>query len=157
MNGDESGILVQEIARDIVADVAPQELPIFPAVSTAYLANPAGALRLGRRSDPVLGFGAEAVTALLTTAVMYILSEVLKILAEAARKAATDGLSKEGTALVAAMFKRFRTPAAPALGETELAAIQSRIVSAGRELRLTDDKIDLLVKAVSAQLATKET
>lgn len=160
MNGGGTSPLLRDVARDIVADIAPQELPIFPAVSRAYLADPAGALRRRRSVDPALGFGPDPLSALLTTAVLYVLSEVLKILVAAAEKAVTDGVAKEATAVLTGMFRRFHGPGqqavAPVVVDVQLAAIRGRIVSAGRDLQLPDDKIEILVKAVAAQLAIPE-
>ena len=57
------------------------------------------------------------------------------------------------------MFKRFhqagQPPIAPVLADAQLAAIRARIVSIGREMHLPDEKTELLVKAVAAQLAPK--
>jgi hypothetical protein len=160
MNGGDTNLVLCEVARDIVADIAPHELPIFPAVSSAYLADPAGALRRRRSAESALGFGTEALSALATIPVLYILSELLKGLAEAATKAVADSLAKEATAVVKAAFKRFREPGqrpvAPALAEAQLAAIRGKIVSAGRDLQLPADQVEILVKAITAQLAVTE-
>src|SRR3569623_1972065 len=137
MNGGETNIVLCEVARDIIAEIAPHELPLFPAVSSAYLANPAAALKRPRGAEAALGFGTEFVPAILTTIVLYVLSEVLKTLAEAARKAVADSLAKEATAARSAMFKRFHEPGQPAiapiLGEAQLATVRERIVRAGHD------------------------
>ena len=55
------------------------------------------------------------------------------------------------------MFKRFHEPGQPAiapiLGEAQLATVRERIVRAGHDLALPDYKVEMLVKAVTAQLA----
>ena len=62
--------LILEAARDVIAEVAPQELPLVTPISTAYFANPEDTLRRRRSSrskDKPLGFGVPAdATQLLT-------------------------------------------------------------------------------------------
>jgi hypothetical protein len=150
-----SAALVRDVARNVVVEMAPAELPLFPTVSDAWLADPEWALRQKRGGNAVLGFGAETL-ALLTPVAMYAVSEALKILAEAARKAVSDGLAREGTTLIGAMFKRYHDPdaakVAAGLVEAQLVSVQARILSAGRELHLPDDRLNQLVSAVTTQL-----
>src|SRR2546428_10797709 len=52
--------LIAEMSRDIVADVAPDELPLFRMNSTAYFKNPKKALEAREGQDDTLGLGIEA-------------------------------------------------------------------------------------------------
>src|SRR5689334_2399228 len=110
MDGPETRILLCEVARDIVADIAPQELPIFAAVSSAWLADPDEAVRRRRRGESALGFGLEAGFTFFTAGLLVVLTAVGKMLVEAAAKAVAEGLEREATEFVKAMFKRFRQP-----------------------------------------------
>jgi len=160
MDGPETRMLLCDVGRDIVADIAPQELPIFPAVSSAWIADPDDAIKRSRRGEAPLGFGAEAAFTFLTAAVLYVLTEVVKMLAESAKKAVAEGLEREATALVTAMFKRFRrpgqSPVPRELVEAQFSAVRATVVSAGREMHLPDDQIEMLVKAVTAQLVVPD-
>ena len=64
--------LVTEVARDVLAEIAPQEVPIFAAASRAYFADPASALEQSRSKENILGFGTEAAAVLFTPAVLII-------------------------------------------------------------------------------------
>lgn len=160
MDAPDTRMLLCDVARDIVADIAPQELPIFPAVSSAWLADPDGAIRRRRRGEAALGFGLEAIFTAATVGVLFVLTAVIKALAEAAVKAVAEGLEREATAFVKAMFKRFRQPGQAPLPrnviEAQLATVRATVVSAGREMHLPEDQIEVLVKAVTAQLVVPE-
>jgi hypothetical protein len=106
MENSASTVLVSEVARDVLSDIAPQEMPIFAAASRAYFADPAAALQQFRSKDDVLGFGMEAVTVLVTPAVLLVVSDVLDFLTRVAKKATEDGLAKEIPEIIKAMFRK---------------------------------------------------
>lgn len=62
--------LVREIARSVVAQVAPEEMPIFTALSRAYFADPERSLSGDDSGDGLLGFGVDEVVAVVTPAVL---------------------------------------------------------------------------------------
>src|SRR5256885_10697632 len=69
--------LIAEMSRDIVADVAPDELPLFRMNSTAYFKNPKKALESREGQDEALGFGIEAMVPLLTPVIIAVVTEVI--------------------------------------------------------------------------------
>jgi hypothetical protein len=155
MSNAEENELIATIARDILAQVAPQEIPIFPAVSRAYFADPSRALKRRQTGDDALGFGADALAVLVTPALLHILSAVSDILMEAAKKAVADGLAKEIPDAMKAMFKRFgrSTASIPSpLDKAQLELIHESVLSEARRLQLPDDKIEAIANAVTAHL-----
>src|SRR5262245_40757584 len=70
--------LVTEIARGIVAEVAPDELAMFGAASSAYLQNPRAAGKAD--DDEMLGFGGGTELELLTPVVLTVASGVVSFL-----------------------------------------------------------------------------
>ena len=151
--------LVTDVARDVLSQIAPDELPIFPAASRADVADPAAALRgLGAR-DEVLGFGIEALAAAATPVVLIVVTEVFQFLTSVAAEAAADGLTKEISEVVRAMFKRFRPSATSipsVLSREHIATIHGNVLLAAQRLRLPQDKARALANAVTAQLVLKE-
>src|SRR5215471_3083844 len=95
--------LVSEIARDVVTQIASQELPIFQAVSEAYFANPGNALKGLKSEDRVLGFGLDPTAALLTPVVLRVLTEVFQFLLPIAKQAVEDGLGSEISVIIKRM------------------------------------------------------
>jgi hypothetical protein len=152
-------VLISDIASDVLADIAPQEVPIFPAISQAYFADPAGALKQLRSKDAALSFGVDPLSILLTPVVLHIVSEVFKVLTEAAKKAVEDGLAKEIPEVIKAMLKRFRLsgPSIPSpLGKAQLVVIHEKVLLAAMKLRIPKAKADALANVVTAQLVIAE-
>lgn len=155
MENSANATLVAEVARDVLAEIAPQEMPIFPAASRAYFADPAAVLEQSRSKDNVLGFGTEALAVLFTPAVLLVLSETLEYLTRVATKATADGLTKEIPEAIKAMFKRFHSsPADTPSGLTRehIALIHGNILATAKKLRLPAEKAQSLANAVTAQL-----
>ncbi|MCQ3954860.1 MAG: hypothetical protein DPW15_16610, partial [Chloroflexi bacterium] len=71
--------LVGELSRDMLSEVAPQELPLFRAASQTYFKNPNAAPRIG--GDDMLGFGAGETMSLFAPYVLPAVAEVVKYLA----------------------------------------------------------------------------
>jgi hypothetical protein len=151
--------LVTDVARDVLSEIAPDELPIFPAASRAYVADPAAALRGLGAKDEMLGFGLEALAAAATPVVLIVVSEVFQFLTGVATKAVADGLTREISDVVKAMFKRFR-PSAPGipsvLTREHIATVHGNVLLAAQRLRLPQDKALALANAVTAQLVLEE-
>jgi hypothetical protein len=158
-NDEETRAVICAVACDILTDIAPQELPIFPALSDAYFANPSAALRQ-RKRDVALGFGAEILPVLLSPFVLCVLSQVQGIVTDAVKKVATDALAKGGTIALKGIFKKFARPGQPAIlaaaVESQRALIRERIKVLGQDLKLSDETIAKLTEAVVAQLAIPE-
>jgi hypothetical protein len=155
MENSANTTLVAEVARDVLAEIAPQEMPIFAAASRAYFTDPAAALKQSRSKDNVLGFGTDALAVLFTPAVLLVLSETLEYLTRVAAKATADGLAKEIPEAIKAMFKRFHSsPADTPSGLTKehIAMIHGNILATAKNLRLPAEKARSLANAVTAQL-----
>jgi hypothetical protein len=68
--------VLADFARGIVADVAPQELPLFRPLSQAYFKDPARTLKGGGGADKMLGFGGMAAVGTLMTPMILRTSQV---------------------------------------------------------------------------------
>ncbi|MGX8903783.1 hypothetical protein ACR820_00595 [Streptomyces netropsis] len=73
--------MITEIARDVIEEIAPDEVPTFSAVSRAYFADPQRALSgRGSRQAP-LGFGSGMVELILTPIVLAATAKAVECLA----------------------------------------------------------------------------
>lgn len=147
--------LVTDVARDVLSEIAPQEIPILVAASRAYFADPTAALRQASSKDNVLGFGVEAAAVVVTPAVLLVMSEALDFLTRVAKKAIEEGLTAEIPQVIKAMFRKFHssTPAVPSvLTKEQLALIHGNVQLAAKKLRLSPDQARSLANAVTAQL-----
>lgn len=82
MDGSTVDQLAAELGGTIVAQVAPQELPLYRTISQAYLLSPNEIHSKPRNKDEMLGFGIPEAVTYLTPAILPILSTVIKFLAE---------------------------------------------------------------------------
>ncbi|HEX2324073.1 MAG TPA: hypothetical protein VHQ00_01675 [Chloroflexota bacterium] len=114
--------LIASVAREQVAQLAPQELPLFRAQSAAYFEDPQKALQGDRSGEDMLSFGPEVAFALLTPVILSVTSTVLSAVAEELGR--TLGEESRGVAgdLVRRLFRRPPTGAQDASGVGESGA-----------------------------------
>jgi hypothetical protein len=146
--------LVSEIARDLLAELAPQEMPIFPAASRAYFADPAAALKQYRSRDSALGFGVDPLMVFLTPLVLQVSSEVFEFLTDVAKKAVEAGLAKEIPEIIKGMFRKLRSESDPpsVLTRDQIALIHGNVLTAAKRLHMPPEKARLLADAVTSRL-----
>src|SRR5579871_4787300 len=94
MSVDMDTELVTDFGRELIADVAPYELPVFPELAAKYFTTPAPDRR--SNSDELLGFGDGAMLVMATPVALHVASVVIKQLVEILRAAA----QREGGELV---------------------------------------------------------
>jgi hypothetical protein len=133
--------LLEELARTILEQSAPEELVIFEETSEEYFRDPDGVLHPARR-DEALGFGLDL--ALLTPYVLAVATPVLTFLLQTVAAAAKEEATPRVRELVRRLFNRAgekadQRPAPPADGEPPaLTADQAREVREVALARATD-------------------
>src|SRR5512135_1499250 len=138
--------LIDEVARGLIADLAPQELPLFRANSAAYFKDPEKALQGQPAKDEMLGFGAGDAVVLLTPIVLAVISDVIAFLIEEVKKAAQAESARWIDDTVKAMFKKFRRAEKEEKGKPlpltpeQLAQVRSIVVKKARQLKLSDER-----------------
>lgn len=150
--------LIADVARDVVAQAAPQELPLFGATSQAYFRQRAH-LRVRARED-MLGFGVGEVATLITPVILGVVGEVVRHVgneAEASVKEESAGVVKR---LIRWLFGRFerkekRDSAPPALSAAQLAQVHEVALEKARQFKLSNDQAQLLADALVGRLATR--
>lgn len=102
--------LVADLSRDVVMEIAPQELPTFRAMSRAYTRDPA-ALRQVRQQragkEEPLAFGASEAVVLLTPVVLEVMGNVVAFLASELMSSSSEESPSMVGARVRRLFKRF--------------------------------------------------
>ncbi|MDQ6774494.1 MAG: hypothetical protein M3024_16190 [Candidatus Dormibacteraeota bacterium] len=147
--------VVVEVSRVLVTRLAPEELPLFHALSGLYLANPAGLERGGRERDEVLGFGVEGASMLVTPVVLTTVAEVVKhVVEQLAVTGALQGLGSAGSALHRVFHLSRGAPAAPALTAAQLAAVRQVALEKATAMRLPQARAGLLADAIVGSLAS---
>lgn len=144
--------LLNTFVHSVVTQVAPNELPFFPAVSAAYIRNPRSvrALRTGKAS--VMGFGVESVVSAVTPIVFFIVQNVLNQMAvDAAEKGATTLLQR----LNKKFFKRPSSTPSDALLYT-LPEIREYAYKTALDFRVADTKAQQIADVIVGKLATRQ-
>jgi hypothetical protein len=157
MPDSEYNQLVTHLSRDIVTQMAPEELPLYPVISEAYVKDPEKTLRGQISKDEDLGFGVAEAAVLLTPVVLEVMKSVVMFLwAEVAK-----GVKQESTRLIGdsikSMFKKY-VPAdthqgqVPGLTSEQLAQVRLLALEKARQLSLTEDQALLLSDSIVGSL-----
>ena len=130
--------LVADVARQVVAQIAPDELPLFRATSEAYFRDPRRAARGTSGGDSLLGWGEGLDPAYLTPIVLPVVGLALSFVIDQSRDLNVGGtltsLRERLAALENAADVRDRL--------RQLAFVQ------GRQLHLTDSQATNLASAL---------
>ena len=151
--------VVADIARGVVGQVAPQELPLFRAQSAAYFQSPEKALKGQRGKDEMLGFGGGEVVTFLTPVVLSVTTAVINFLIPQVQQALQSQSAPLINAAVKSLFGKL-TPSggaasAPALrlSQEQLAQVRQVALEKGRQLNLSDSQAALLADSLVGSLA----
>lgn len=147
--------MAAEFGRDFVARAAPQELPLYRALSQSYLSNPDNPAKAARGKDEMLGFGMAETVTYLTPILLPVLSSVFKFLADELRDSIHDQ-HLVGDLLKKVMGKpqTANVPdAGPSLTREQLAQVRKLAFDGARELKLEDTQASLLADSIVGRLA----
>lgn len=150
--------LINELARDMVMQIAPQELPLFRANSEAYFKDPEKTLKSQSAKDEMLGFGAGDAVILLTPIILATLNDVVKFVSEEVKKSVEGESAGWFHQMIKAMFNKYRPlevdnkkkPAA--LTAEQLVHVHKIAFSKARQLKLSEDRAKILADAVVGSL-----
>ncbi len=154
---------VAVLAREVVAEVAPQELPLFTAISRVYARDPERAVKANDSKDEMLGFGVLAAAPLLTPIVIAVAEFVLRFVgSELLRAAKNEGSGVIDSALHSLAVKvtgpAKTSPPTPArLTPQQRSEIRAVAVQRALALRLAAPKAEQLADSLVATLATAPT
>ena len=139
--------LAADVARDLVSQMAPQEIPLFRVNSENYFKDPQKMLNHQPGKDEMLGFGTGEVVAYLTPVVLSISVEVVKFLTEEVRKSLQSESSSVINEVVKGMFSKFHPataqpgqPAAMSLTVEQLQMVHKLAFEQARQLRLSEGR-----------------
>jgi hypothetical protein len=127
---------VVEVARSVVAKLAPDESPLVDVVGQAYLRDPKKVLDQGGRRAPGLGSGIDTVVAMLTPVALAVGASVYQHLVDKAGGAVVDG----GGKLLRKVFRRDRAEA-----DVVWRLVKARAVELGRSEAEAERIADALI------------
>jgi hypothetical protein len=143
--------LVEEFAKQVLADVAPEELAIFDETAEEYHQDPQGVLSAEGR-DEAVGFGLDI--ALLTPYVLAVAGAVVSFLVDTIGDAAKEESKPVISDWVHRLFRRGHSdekaheePAAN-LSPEQAAQVRQVALARAHDLKLSDEKARLLADAI---------
>jgi hypothetical protein len=151
--------LVSELARDLVTDTAPQELPLFRPLSEAYLSDPEGTLKGQAGRDETLGFGLAEAATFLTPIVLAVITDVVKYLSAHILQTVKEESSELASEAVKSLFKKYRPTnqeerkAPRPLAPEQIARVRRLAFDKARQLEMSSAQANLLADSVAGSLA----
>ncbi len=146
--------LIPQVAHDVVAQIAPQELSLFPAISEAYFKNPRKMRKGQVGGEEMLGFGIEVVsTALMSPIVLAIVNDIVQALAQEATKSGIVRKLLQKLHLVKKETKKIATPLSP----EQIRQVHQLAMVKARQFKLSDSQAQLLADSLIGRLALANT
>jgi hypothetical protein len=155
-----SAAQVTEVVRDVIRQLAPEELPVFDSVADAWLAGGRRQRRSGKSPGAAVGFGVE--TLLLTELAFPIITGALsEVLGDAAkdrlrvrmrRLARRPATKANGKPVAAGAGKSSASPAHDLLTSQQARAVGDACERHARTLGMSPAKAKLLADAVLGSL-----
>lgn len=169
---EEEKSLIEALARQAVADVAPEELPLFRSTSTAYFDDPKRLRGEPASADDMLGFGAELGVAV--TFVTPIALEVARSVVSFVGDQVGGALKEEAAPRIREVVRRLLgsapepepsskpapdPAAAPehaeaVLNPAQLAEVREVAIRTAKRLKMAPDRAATLADAIVGGLAT---
>jgi hypothetical protein len=152
--------IISSVAHDLVAVLAPEEMPLFPANSRAFFMEKQKAAKPAGRDD-MLGFGTAEAISLLTPVAMSVASEVIKFVTEEVKKSLKTESSTAIGDLVKSIFKKYRPagengtrPAPVRLSMDQLQEVHKMAFEKARQLKLSEARARRLADALIGDLVS---
>jgi hypothetical protein len=146
--------IVADVARGLVAQAAPQELPLFRATSEAYFKDPQKVLEPKQGKDEMLGFGVE-IAMFVAPVALEVAKAVVGFVAAELRKSAQKEASGAIEERVHKLFHREDDDGDPDPGLTreQLARVHDVAINTARQLDLPKPQAELLADSVVGRLS----
>lgn len=151
--------LVAKIAKDLLAQVAPQEKALFRSISETYFKNPEKALAEQKPKDDMLGFGVGEAVGLITPVALAISGDVVKFLFEEATKVMKGESTDLITETVKSWFgklhheKKNEKKSSHPLTIEQLEQVRKIVIKKAKQLNLSEKNTKLLADAIIGSLA----
>jgi hypothetical protein len=141
---------IDSVAHDVVAQIAPQELSLFPTISEAYFKNP-HQMRKGQEvKDELLGFGMETVSAVLMSPfVLAIVNDIVQALTQEVADSGVVRKLLEKLHLVKKRTGKFTTP----FSHDQMEQVHHMAILKAKQFKLSQEQAELLADSLVGRLA----
>jgi 3-methyladenine DNA glycosylase/8-oxoguanine DNA glycosylase len=146
---------VEVLARQLVTDVSPAELPLFDATAARYHADPDATLEPKPGGDDSLGFGVETAVVLVAPYAIDLVKRIFTRVAQKVGDSAADSLAAKITHLFGGTHKHDGPKEPDPLTPEQLALVAETAREEAKHLKLPADRAEALANGVVAALATR--
>jgi hypothetical protein len=144
---------VREIVRDVVAEVAPDEMSLLDGLDSLSDDRVAAVLNRRKGGEDPLGFGVTEVTALLTPVAWLVVNEV----AGYGTRSVVEGLARRVKSALRRLFRRPLPPRTVApLSQDQYENVHRRILEQAAAAGIDESTARTLADAVISRLARTE-
>ena len=142
-------VLLRTVVRDVIAELAPDELPFIDGLDG--LEDKEVARRFARgEKDEALAFGATQLAEMLSPVVWITLDEAARRFGEKSADVTARGIR----GVIRKVLHRHAEPVrVPLLSSEQLAWVRESIVQSSKERRISEKRADEIANAVVARLA----
>jgi hypothetical protein len=144
---DEADEIVRSIGHDLVSALAPEELPLYPALAEQFEGTDGGRDRAS--GDQLLGFGVGEAAILLTPVILEFVRAFWDALAAQASDTAVHGVLK----YLRGRGRKDTRDKVSALTAGQLERVRAIAAEQASRLKIADDKAGLLADAIVGVLA----
>lgn len=150
---DEGRAFIEELSRNMVADVAPEELDMFDELADEYYEDPSPPDASAEASDDALGFGMSEMLIAATPAALAVAGSVVSFVVQEAIGAASD---EALGAVLRRVFKKEQAPAdapPPTLTKEQLEQVNRLALEQAQAFGLDPDTAQKMAQALVGTLA----
>jgi hypothetical protein len=146
---EETDDIVGSLGRELVSDLAPEELPLYPSLLSQFQGAKRGRRGKDSSDDQLLGFGAAEALTMLTPVILNFTSCFWQALVAEAAQSSVHGV----LAHVRSHLPGHHEAAAPPLTREQLELVRTVAERQGRRLHLPETQVGLLTDAMVGALA----
>ena len=141
---EETDEIVGSLGRQLVSNLAPEELPLYPSLLSQFQQAKRGRRGKGTSDDQFLGFGGTEVLTMLTPVILSFTSGFWQALAAEAAQSSTHDVLE----YVRSHLPRHHEAAPPSLTPDQLELVRTVAEREARRLDISEGRAALLTDAM---------
>ncbi|NDJ55170.1 MAG: hypothetical protein GYB68_19030 [Chloroflexi bacterium] len=153
--------LLNDLNRDLVAEMAPEELDMFGELMSEYYADPSPPNPDEQAADDPLGFGLGETIIAVTPASAAVLTAVIHLIMQISQHMAFDEVSDQLRVRIKSLFKKRPKdepppPDAPKLSADDLARVRQVAIDEAKRFGLPEERAILMGDVLYRRLSLGE-
>jgi hypothetical protein len=149
---EETDDIVSSLGRELVSDLAPEELPLYPSLLGQFQRAKRGRRGKNSSDDQLLGFGGAEALTMLTPVILSFTSGFWQALVAEAAKSSAHGVLE----YVRSHLAGHQAAAAPPLTQDQLKLVRTVAEREARRLDISEGQVGLLTDAMMGALTAPQ-